>query len=50
LGSALVQPCASHRSLDLFGRPERPPHFDPGVASTWWWDEEKARKINFTGR
>jgi len=35
---------------DLFGRPERPPHFDPGVASTWWWDEEKARKINFTGR
>ena len=35
---------------DLFGRPERSPRFDPGVASTWWWDEEKARKINFTGR
>jgi microcin C transport system substrate-binding protein len=35
---------------DLFGRPERSPRFDPGIASTWWWDEEKARKINFTGR
>ncbi len=35
---------------DLFGRPERPPKFDTGVLSTWWWDEDKARKINFTGR
>lgn len=35
---------------DLFDRPERPPHFDPGVTSTWWWDEDKARKINFSGR
>jgi microcin C transport system substrate-binding protein len=35
---------------DLFGRPERSPRFDPGITSTWWWDEEKARKINFTGR
>ena len=35
---------------DLFGRPERAPRFDPGITSTWWWDEEKARKINFTGR
>ena len=35
---------------DVFGRPERSPHFDPGIGSTWWWDEEKARKINFTGR
>ncbi|RTL88023.1 MAG: ABC transporter substrate-binding protein [Hyphomicrobiales bacterium] len=35
---------------DLFGQPERPPKFDTGVLWTWWWDEEKARKINFTGR
>jgi microcin C transport system substrate-binding protein len=35
---------------DAFGRPERAPHFDPGVVSTWWWDEEKAKKINFAGR
>ncbi len=35
---------------DLFGRPEHTPRFDPGITSTWWWDEEKARKINFTGR
>ena len=35
---------------DLFGRPERYPRFDPGIASTWWWEEDKARKINFTGR
>jgi microcin C transport system substrate-binding protein len=35
---------------DVFGRPERAPRFDVGVLSTWWWDEAKARKINFTGR
>ena len=35
---------------DVFGRPEQAPKFDPGVASTWWWDEEKAKKIHFTGR
>ena len=35
---------------DVFGRPERAPRFDPGIVSTWWWDEAKARKINFTGR
>ncbi|MCX7898694.1 MAG: extracellular solute-binding protein [Methylocystis sp.] len=35
---------------DLFGRPERPPKFDTGVIATWWWDEEKAKKINFKGR
>ncbi len=35
---------------DVFGRPERSPRFDPGIASTWWWDGEKAKKINFTGR
>lgn len=35
---------------DVFGRPERAPRFDPGIVSTWWWDEAKARKIDFTGR
>jgi microcin C transport system substrate-binding protein len=35
---------------DLFGRPQRSPRFDPGISSTWWWDEDKARKINYQGR
>jgi len=35
---------------DLFGQPERPPKFDTGVLWTWWWDDDKAKKINFTGR
>ncbi|QGM46202.1 extracellular solute-binding protein [Methylocystis heyeri] len=35
---------------DVFGRPERYPRFEPGIASTWWWDEDRARKINFTTR
>jgi len=35
---------------DLFGQPERAPRFDTGILWTWWWDEDKARKINFTGR
>jgi microcin C transport system substrate-binding protein len=35
---------------DAFGRPPTPPRFDPGVISTWWWDAEKAKKINFPVR
>ncbi|MBI3274927.1 MAG: ABC transporter substrate-binding protein, partial [Methylocystis sp.] len=35
---------------DVFGRPARSPRYDPGIVSTWWWDEEKARKINYAGR
>lgn len=35
---------------DIFGRPERAPKYDVGYISTWWWDDERARKINFTGR
>jgi microcin C transport system substrate-binding protein len=35
---------------DVFGRPERYPRFDTGIAATWWWDDAKARKINYTGR
>jgi microcin C transport system substrate-binding protein len=35
---------------DVFGRPDRAPKYEVGYVSTWWWDEERARKINFTGR
>jgi microcin C transport system substrate-binding protein len=35
---------------DLFGRPERGPKYDIGVVSTWWYDEEKAKRIHFAGR
>ncbi len=35
---------------DLFGRPERGPRYDIGVVSTWWYDEEKAKRIHFAGR
>ncbi|MCI0736997.1 MAG: extracellular solute-binding protein [Beijerinckiaceae bacterium] len=35
---------------DLFGRPERGPKYDTGVVSTWWYDEEKAKRIHFAGR
>jgi microcin C transport system substrate-binding protein len=35
---------------DLFGRPERGPRYDIGVVSTWWYDEDKAKRIHFAGR
>ncbi|SFK90946.1 extracellular solute-binding protein [Methylocapsa palsarum] len=35
---------------DIFGRPERPPRYNPGIEFTWWYDEEKAKRINFFGR
>ena len=35
---------------DVFGRPERGPKYDMGVVSTWWYDEEKAKRIHFAGR
>jgi microcin C transport system substrate-binding protein len=35
---------------DLFGRPARSPRYDTGVVSTWWYDEEKAKRIHFAGR
>jgi microcin C transport system substrate-binding protein len=34
---------------DVFGRPERTPRYDIGI-STWWYDEEKAKRIHFAGR
>jgi microcin C transport system substrate-binding protein len=35
---------------DIFSRPERDPRYGMGVVSTWWYDSEKARRINFAGR
>ena len=35
---------------DVFGRPERSPKFNPGIVSTWWWDEARAKKIDFVGQ
>jgi microcin C transport system substrate-binding protein len=35
---------------DIFGRPERNARYDTGVVSTWWYDSEKAKQINFAGR
>ncbi len=31
---------------DLFSRPERSAKYDIGVASTWWYDTQKAARIN----
>lgn len=30
---------------DAFSRPERQPKLGTGAPETWWWDEEKAKKI-----
>jgi microcin C transport system substrate-binding protein len=30
---------------DEFSRPAQPPKFDPGVLSTWWFDEAKASRL-----
>ncbi len=35
---------------DIFSRPERSPRYEIGVVSTWWYDEEKAKRINFASR
>lgn len=35
---------------DVFGRPDRYPRFDTGIAATWWWDDERARRINYAER
>jgi microcin C transport system substrate-binding protein len=35
---------------DVFGRPQRVPRYNPGVEFTWWYDDEKAKRINFVGR
>ena len=35
---------------DLFGRPERGGKYDIGVVNSWWYDDEKAKRINFVSR
>ena len=34
---------------DQFGWPARPPKLDPGVLSTWWYDDAKARQLKARG-
>ncbi len=34
---------------DEFSRPAQPPKFDPGVLSTWWFDQDKASKLKLGG-
>ncbi len=35
---------------DLFGRPARSARYDVGVVNSWWYDDEKAKRINFVSR
>jgi microcin C transport system substrate-binding protein len=34
---------------DVFSRPDKTPRYDPGIVSTWWYDENKAKRIKFAG-
>ncbi len=34
---------------DQFSRPAQPPKFNPGVLSTWWFDQDKAAKLKIGG-
>ncbi len=34
---------------DAFGRPDKAPRFDTGIVTTWWYDENKAKRIKFAG-
>ena len=34
---------------DMFSRPEHRPKYDLGVVSTWWFDADKAKRINSAG-
>lgn len=35
---------------DMFSRPARSARYEIGVISTWWYDEAKAKRINFAAR
>ncbi len=35
---------------DLFSRPAQTPKYSSGAPGTWWWDEEKARRIGITAK
>ena len=34
---------------DVFSRPEKAPRYSTGAPGTWWWDAEKAKRINYQG-
>jgi len=42
---------AAHRIAhwDIFSHPEKTPRYEPGMITTWWFDEEKAKRIKFSG-
>jgi microcin C transport system substrate-binding protein len=35
---------------DVFGRPAKPPRYDTGILTTWWYDPEKAKRIKISGQ
>ena len=35
---------------DVFSRPKDAPKYSTGAPSTWWWDDEKARRIGISSR
>ncbi len=35
---------------DCYGWPSRTPKYDPGILTTWWWDDARAKAIAFQGR
>ena len=34
---------------DVFSRPAQTPKFGTGAPATWWWDEEKAKRLGMQG-
>jgi microcin C transport system substrate-binding protein len=34
---------------DVFGRPATKPHYGRGIPETWWYDRDKAAKIENAG-
>jgi microcin C transport system substrate-binding protein len=34
---------------DVFSRPEKTPRYSTGAPGIWWWDAEKAKRINYQG-
>jgi microcin C transport system substrate-binding protein len=34
---------------DVFSRPDTVPKYSTGAPGTWWWDAEKAKRINYPG-
>ena len=35
---------------DMYGRPATKPKYDRGVPATWWYEEEKAKRIGMRER